>query len=31
MDPELRVLARDDDGAGGDTNPDSSCCICPAR
>jgi hypothetical protein len=23
MDPELRVLARDDDGAGGDTNPGS--------
>ena len=27
MDPELRVLARDNDGTGGDTNPDSCCCI----
>ncbi len=31
MDPELRVLARDDDGAGGDTNPGSCCCVGPAR
>ena len=30
MDPELRVLARDDEGAGGDTNPCSCCCIRPA-
>lgn len=30
MDPELRVLAREDDGAGGDTNPSSCCCIGPA-
>jgi hypothetical protein len=30
MDPELRVLARDDDGAGGDTNPGSCCWIGPA-
>ena len=31
MDPELRVLARDNDGAGGDTHPGSCCWVGAAR